>query len=398
MSILIKDKVQSEALLAVQSANYRCSVLASVGFGKTLLQWLIIKQMLEDGLLQPGARVLFQTCSRFLLDDFVQEHNLLLDKTGVNVIDQINLTVATYHSKKLNHFTYDLVLNDEVDMTGPVLREPLTKHTGYCVNVTGTVSHRREFSKLNWLEKNWPICYRMPLEDAIAKGLITDFETFVTYRTLSNQSYKKLFKNGKVLSEKDFYQYAWYYYEKNRTQFTLLSQAEADPKYTLTTAEEKSLKSHKYLMEKYQRAYLQLLYNMPSRIFPIKKYLSNLDPPTILWARTLKYLDTILGSKKVCRSQEHIDKFNQGLLPVMGTVKAFSRGKTPKAVNNLLMCGPIGSPEDFEQLLGRIIRPEKNNPNKVAKLHIFITLDTQEEVWFNKCRRTSFGVLNLRIK
>lgn len=434
----IRVQRQHECVEAIAEHDYNCYILASVGFGKTIMAFMVLRRMLDEGKLQEGDRVLFQTSGTSLIKGFDTELKIYEEIFEYDLSDKLEFMVATYQSRTLvTDIDFDFVINDEFDYVGSFYSEDFTYYPYRMLCMSGTLASKEKFNyrgvemtKKQWIEQRLPCAFNYPIEQAREDGIVVPFETEILYHNLSDRTKgPKMFKNQSYLwNEETFYQkargymaeYQFFDEDAFKQSFELTFNASdyigkrlrskplqailvgiTDPKvvkakvykYRLQAAK----KAARSRFDWYMKKAVGILQQCPSKVAPLRRKIFGLKGRTIVYAPNLAYLDKVVGKQRVIRPKTDIlERFNNKEINIIGTAKKILRGVTPVEVDNLVMVCPIGSATTFEQLIGRVIRLD-HRADKIAKLFIVVTLDTYEENWLARGCKRGGSVIDLNI-
>ena len=423
----MRDQRQRECIAAIKAKDYNCYIEACVGFGKTIMALRLMASMLEKKVLKPNSRILFQTSGTTLLAGFIEECAIYEEIFDTKL--DLQIETYCYQSRQLTKDTaYDYVINDEFYYPGEVYAADLDLYKGKALYMSGTVSSTSTFmymgvfiTKKEWIESKVPLAYKYSINDGQKDGVVTNFKTTILYHNLSTMRYGKIWTNQTFeFSEKEFYKkcieqtlkYRFFNPDDHLDRITEESKTKnmkrvKDPnvlKYFKTFDIEKAYILGKLETEEanytkkrnhYGSLATLLIANCPSKIAPLRAFIKNLPGRTVVWARHLDFLDSVIGKKNVIRTNE-LEEFNALKTNVIGTSKKIIRGVTPVLVDNLVMCLPTGSNTELEQLIGRVIRTD-TRVDKVANLFICITLDTYAEHWFRNGLKKGDSYIDLNI-
>jgi len=128
------------------------------------------------------------------------------------------------------------------------------------------------------------------------------------------------------------------------------------------------------------------LYSLPSKIEPAKKILSSLKGRTLVFTERTDILDKItpygVHSNKSDEANEKIlSSYMKGEIDTLGSVGKLKEGVNLPGLSNLLVVSYSSSDRDMIQKLGRVLRKDSE---EVGDVYIFVTKNTQEEIWYSK--------------
>ena len=128
----------------------------------------------------------------------------------------------------------------------------------------------------------------------------------------------------------------------------------------------------------------RILYNLESKIEPVKKLLSHLKDKTIIFGNSLSALEKVTPNVVSSNNSDDENKriredFDKGRIKVIGSFKKLKQGANLNDLDNIIIMSYYSTEKDLIQRLGRL-----RNKEKRGKVFIFVTQNTQEEVWFTK--------------
>lgn len=376
-----REQRQEEALNAILESDLKATVLCTVGFGKTILNYKVLFEALRLKKLKKGDRILFLTYTKALYGTYQEEALIYKEIFGKNPFDYFDIHMKCYQSKILekdNDFKY--IWCDEVDMIGEVTSRQFTNYDGYRVLMSGTLSDNQyvtsEVTKRDFVLKYAPLVYEYSTEQGIEEDILIPYKTvkIVHYPDETIRNYKP-FKNSYPTTERGYIN-------------------------TITSFIDKIRFQKPFLVKSMGSKLTQFLRTLPSKENKVKNLISRLEKQNnriLVFAKSIEFLESILGKEYVASGKEdNIDelkeKFNSGVIHKLGFSKSLKRGFTPKTVTpdetfkklSLILVHPIGNYEELNQIIGRTIRTEKLNPDKIATIYVFVTNSSYEENWFRR--------------
>lgn len=195
---IARSKAQDECKEAARKSGYNCSIIATVGFGKTKIMIDLAEELIEAGLVN---NILYLCDSRRLRDDTEGGFPAELNKWGSEKMkNMIRLECYQTACKWMNK-KFDLVLADEVDfsITTVYIRALLNNQYKYKLLVSGTLT----LEKKKILKEIAPIVYRFSTNDAEDAGVINKTEYYLyNYRLTKEESksYNSMTKKIAALS------------------------------------------------------------------------------------------------------------------------------------------------------------------------------------------------------
>lgn len=138
----------------------------------------------------------------------------------------------------------------------------------------------------------------------------------------------------------------------------------------------------------------KLLYDLPSKIESSKELLKILAGRTLVFGNSINSLkqitnDCISSHNKPDKNDEILNRFQTGKTDVIASFKMLEQGANLRGLNNIILHSYYGREKAFIQRLGR----GRLDVNKPINLIVFLTKETQEEVWF----KNMLGDFNVEI-
>ena len=192
-----RNKAQDAAKAAIRKANYNCSIIASVGFGKSKVMIDLAEELFQAGKIKS---ILYTCDNRRLRDSDTEGFPAELKKWGSKELQRMVRCECYQTTYKWVNEKYDLWLGDEIDMaiTPEYVKVALNNHFKYKILLSGTLSGPKE----KVLQKIAPIVYRLTGHDAEQKRVVNKTEYFCyNFRMTDEESkeYEKLTKKIKQL-------------------------------------------------------------------------------------------------------------------------------------------------------------------------------------------------------
>jgi superfamily II DNA or RNA helicase len=369
-----KDEVQQKALTAWIKAGKVGTAEIATGIGKTFLALHALYTMPKhDGKLHlflaetiDRERDLKQDIllyNQIFKRDVFYDYNLefhcyqtVFRWTGFNfgliIADEIHDSLSEAYSMFYKHNTYDAILG---------LSAKIDRSTRYVIdNIVIT--------KGELLDKVAPIIFKYSLKDGLQEGLSRRLNIHIIFHKLDDKL--KTVKAGSI--KKPFYQTEKASYEYWNSQHVLawheLNQDEKERKIRMT--------SHKRS---------RLLFELPSKVEAVKKILTKITGPTILFGNSIhslkKVTPNVITSKLKQEENDKIrDNFEKGIIWLIGAFKKLKQGANLSNLDNVILMSYYSTEKDIIQRLGRL----RMNEDKNGEVFILLTKDTQEEIWFRK--------------
>lgn len=362
--------------------------------GKTIVSFKCILRLYDEGFIKLGDKIRFRAeigKSRKKVI-FEEERKAGKEILGRDIFEMFNCDFYTYQSgPRLDNVIFEVY--DECDVISEQSSQVILQSKAkYKLGLTGTVSNPTSIfrTKLNdtlrnnvsqtskemklgklteritkgqFLELKLPIVFEYETHQAIADGILCNFQTILITHTLSKKlKYLQLTKKyNTLMSEQDYYNkcevYSKQYYKPE------------------------------YVRRIYSKKMVDLLYyNMESKKLVLKKLLSLLEGKTLVFSVGKKLLegcvDLIADSKNV---EEAIELFRKGKIKTLGSSKIIGRGISFPEVENIVFVSYYSTSTDMIQKLSRALLYKEG---KIANIYFIITNGTYEaNSWFPKINK-----------
>jgi superfamily II DNA or RNA helicase len=270
-----------------------------------------------------------------------------------------NIVYTTHLSiKKLSNYFFDLVILDEIHLLSEAQMEAVRKLV--CTKVlglTGTLSSLTETTLLEELEL--PVIATYPIEQAIAEGVIVDYEISVIKVPLDN--FTKIQYKTKLKTEKQQFDSYGYIINKMQssgqdTMFLRLSR-------------------------------MRIIQNSLAKLKATKKILSENSTDRILVFCGLTKIADALGIPSYHSKSTEKDIFQdfaEGKGNHLAVVKIGNTGVTYTPLNKVIINYFDSNAENLAQRINRCMAMEYNTPDKKAHIYIISSNEEVELKWLNK--------------
>lgn len=368
-----KDKVQQEALSAWQLTNKIGTCEIITGLGKTFIGLHALYTMPIDYSITHIFLAEVKDRRLDLIRD-IEKYNKIFNR---NVLGDYNLEFYCYQTVyKWKDKFFGLVIGDEIhDALSPAYSLFFKNNNykaiiGLSATVNTEVSYTTEngsYTKGDLLKKIAPICYSYGLDQGILEGTSRTLDVYIINHKLDDKN-KTVAAGNK---NKRFYQtekQAYDYWDKEHKKAWFIDNPDKrDLKIRIT--------SHKRST---------ILYNLDSKVKETIKLIAKLDTRTILFGNSidalLKVTPNIISSRNTDEVNNMIRyKFEKEEISLIGSFKKLKQGANLPNIDNCIIMSYYSTDKDFIQRVGRL-----RQNNKIGNIFIFLTLETQEEIWFSK--------------
>lgn len=369
----IREEVQQKALNSWLNVNKKGTLEIVTGLGKTFIALHALNTMPKND--KKIHLFLAETTSRKkdLFDD-IKKYNKIF-KT--NILRDYNLKFYCYQSAyKWKDKKFGLVIGDELhDALSPSysqfffnnnydaiigLSATINKATKYLIN-------NKVLTKGELLDKIAPICFTYTLDESSEAGTSRKLDIYVIQHKLDIKD--KTIKAGNA--KKVFYQTeeaSYKYWDARHKKSWYIEDIDKKNLQIRITSTKRS----------------NILYNLESKIKPVKELLNNIKGKTILFGNSLSALEKVTPNVVSSNNSEDKNKqlredFDNNKIQIIGSFKKLKQGSNLKDLDNVIIMSYYSTEKDLIQRLGRL-----RNKDKIGNVFIFVTMGTQEEVWFSK--------------
>lgn len=270
-----------------------------------------------------------------------------------------NITYTTHLSiKKHTGGVFDLVILDEIHLLSEAQIEAVKELK--CVSVlglTGTLASNTERTLNEELGLNVLATY--PIEQAIAEGVITDYEITVIKVPLDDKRIND-YKGKKRTEKRQFDSYAW-----------VIDQLERQGKATMFL----------------RLARMRIIQNSVAKMEKTREILAKYKQDRILvFCGVTKIADTlgIPSYHSKSTEKEIFTDFAEGKGNHLAVVKIGNTGVTYKPLNKVIINYFDSNAENLAQKINRCMAMEYNTPDKKAHIYIISSNEEVELKWLKK--------------
>jgi superfamily II DNA or RNA helicase len=273
-------------------------------------------------------------------------------------------TLICYASlKKIEADKFDLVVLDELHKITELNSSFFFDNFNQIERILGlTATKPHEEVKTNILERlNLHTLYKIGVEEAQHKNLISDFEIIIIKVPLSN--YPLTVKT------------------KNKTYST----TEIKRYKGLSSVINKYYDEGKVAPKNIIMARMRAIYNFKSKAIIAKNLIKSLikDNRILLFTKSIEICDNIAGKTNTYHSKTNSKaylKFLEGSSNLLGVVDSINEGVNLPDLDVVVIEQLNSQPREFIQRIGRGLRFK---PGHTAKIYIIVSENTQDEKWMN---------------
>lgn len=362
----IKDREQKKALNSWAKYNYKGSIIAGTGFGKSRCGVLAIGK-----LIQPGEKSLLLVPTTQLQAQFEEE----FIKWGYkDILPQVE--ILCYQSAyKLKDQHYSIVVCDEIHLgISPKYREFFENNTyDKLLCMTATTPEEDEYRA--YLTNLAPTRYKITLDECVSLGLVADYEIICIPVSLTEEE-QKAYKTANNLFVQSKYKLG---------QFDAFTQAKLilDKKIAGDAGAAK-------MFYKAIRDRATVVNHATSKISKSKELLEkHTEDKVLIFSGTTAFTDAMAEelkglsyhSKKSKKQREQIlEDFKSNKNKVLCSAKALNQGFNVEDASVGIIAGLSSKALPMVQRVGRLLRLNKE---KVGKVYILYVKGSQEEKWLN---------------
>ena len=376
----VKDTEQRAALNAWASHNFRGSIIAGTGFGKSRCGVVAINYVLKQ---IPKGRALLLVPTVQLQDQFKEE----FIKWGVEqCLDRVDI-ICYQSAYKLVDNHYDIVVCDEIHLGLSPKYRKFFKNNQYdrLLCMTATPPEEDEYRLL--LFKLAPTIYTITLDECVDLGLVAPYEIHCVPIKLTGEErseYSKInrrFVKHKLALGHDAF---------NAARIILGSSTSSGEMKAHAAGFYKAIRERKSIIDcatnKVEK-FRELVYaNLDKRIITFGGKNSFTDE----LAASVSPLAEVYHSKRSAKARkEALRRFKDEEVNVLCSTKALNQGFDVPNANFGIICGLTSKALSMVQRIGRLIRFKEG---KTGIVYVLYVEDSQEEKWLKNSVQKLNGV------
>lgn len=387
-----KNEVQQKAIKAWRNAGMKGTCEMNTGSGKTFVFLHALYEQPEDWNI---VHYFFAevTDRKKDLKEQIDKYNKIFNR---DVLGDYNLKFTTYQTAyKWKNKNIGLAGFDEIHFAATPEYSKLFYNNNFqaIIGLTATTDSDVYYESIKKTKGDIindiaPICFTYSMSDAIQDGTTRQLNIYVINHELDAKN--KTIKAGS--SKKPFYQTEVKYYEFWDNFFKKAIKTEVNYDKKPNESEDSFIKRiNKLEAEKNSKINIgmskrsKFLYNLPSKIEPTKRLLHRLKGKTIIFSNGLESLlkitkNTISSRNSTSQNNAIREAFDKGKINTIGSFKKLEQGANLDELDNNIIMSYYSKQRALIQRAGRL----RENGDKIGNLFIFVTKDTQEEIWFNK--------------
>lgn len=400
-----KDEIQNEVVKEFLKNNKVGTCEIITGFGKTFLFLKILNTF---------PKYKNDTIHLFLAEQKDRENDLLKDISKFNkiyncdILKEYNLQFQCYQTvRNWKGFKFGLVCADEIhDSISPEnckfyfnnINEGLLGLTAkfdgkkiydfsddqFLIDIFGKIY----VSKQEMLDLICPVIFKYDIEQAQIDNTSRKLNIFIFNHDLDKTN-KNILAGSK---NKPFYQTEEKMYNYLTEQFKKVINLEPFLNENLFDFEQRKNKQIINIINKRTK----FLHTLPSRFKLIRELLKYINDKTIIFGNSIEELEkltpNVISSKKTDDQNNEIRQlFDDNIIKIIASFKKLKQGANLEKVSNCIIHSYYSSEIDLIQRIGRL----RQDGNKEGNVFIFVSNNTQEEVWLNTML-SNFSNLNIK--
>ena len=370
----LRDAEQKKALNLWAKANFKGSIFAGTGFGKTRCGVIAAGETIirnDELSLKPAALVLVPTT--YLRDQFREE----FIKWGYeDVLDNVEFMCYQSAYKLVGHH-WDIVICDEIHLgLSPKYRKFFyTNIYDRLLCITATPPEEKEYR--DYLKNLAPTVFKMTLDECVEAGFVAKYEIVCVSVQLT--------KEEKILYTKANKSFVHWKYELG--QFDAFNKANEILKqsHALPSDKKKAIMFYRAIRNR-----KEIVDNASNKLLLLDTIINKYQGKKILTFGgsnefTNKMCDAINGvsyhsgiPKK--KRELNLELFKNNDVNILCSTKALNQGLDIPDAEMGIICGLTSKSLTMIQRVGRILRLKEG---KIGRVIILYVADTQEEKWLN---------------
>lgn len=363
------NDIQNQAVEALLSVDHgTCE--AATGIGKTFIFFKYLYKRRKNKEINKRSKIWFLAETNTRLRTLEEESIKFKEIYNLNPLEDFDIDFFCYQA--LPKGKVDIMCCDEVhNALSEIYKDVFKNDRRFTVCLSATIPRNlkvyrddeiRTLTKGELLEQVAPVVFQYSLDQGVADGVLSYFQTTIVNHKLNDEDkiIPSKIKGKEILqTEKAYYGYR--------------SRVMATPSY------------HKFYKAKCGREMARLLWHLPSKVNTVKNLLKILNGKTIIFGVELDILRKITPNVVEGSDDKFnngiIDKFNSGKINVIASAKKLKQGITLEGVTNCILVSYYSQSWHTIQQLGRIVRFKEG---KIANLYIIKTYGTLEDKWLKE--------------
>lgn len=367
-----KNKIQMQAVKAWLKNNKKGTLEIITGLGKTFCALHALYEMPKDDKIhlflaevKDRKKDLYEDILKYneiFNRDVLKDYNFKFKcyqgvykkknlKLGLVIADEIHDACTPSYSKFFKNNSYDALIG---------LSATIDRNTSY-------KTESKVFTKGEILDSICPVVYKYGFKKAYKEGTTRKLKVNIIHHELDKT--KKVIKSGG--KKNSFYQTeekAYKYWSKRHAQSWFIFDSEKKKLMIRITAKKRN----------------DILYKLASKVEEVKKLTNNINTRSILFGNDinslLKITPNTISSYNKDEENSYIRKqFENGKINLIASFKKLKQGANLPNIDNCIIMSYYSSSKDLIQRIGRL----RDNGN-LGNIFIFVTKETQEEIWFTK--------------
>lgn len=386
-----KDKIQKKAInLWVKKG--KCNTVEIVtGLGKMFIGFHALYTMPKDDKIHLFLAEVTDRKKDVLKQ--IKLYNKIFDR---DVLNDYKLKFYCYQTVyKWKNKSFGLIIADEIaDSISPSYSQfYFNNKYDALIGLTAFINRKTFYelengdfiTKGELLNKIAPVCFNYGMRESKLEN--TSRNTVINVIENRLESSLKTIKGGS--KKKPFYQTEQKAYEYWNNRFNKAINKIIDVSHIIDS-DKRTKEYNKQFDKKEKDIFLSsrrrsdILYKAINKIKQTKILLNHLKSKSIIFSNDLdclsKVTPNVISSRNSPAQNDKIrDDFDEGRITTIGSFKKLKQGANLKDLDNVIMMSYYSTEGDYIQRVGRL-----RDNGEIGHIFIFLTKDTQEEIWFNK--------------
>jgi len=377
MGIIVDKKKEilgDSAYTAWKRNKSKGTIQMATGTGKTFVSLRAIRDAPE----RSRILILYEETSR--KEGFLKEIKKFNELYNLNITKGKTIIYWTYQKAyKLDSYFFDLVIADEIhDSLTPsyfdfYLNNAFDKIMGLSATIDRDKKYPNGYTKGSYLDSVAPVCFTYNIGQSQKDKVSRELAIYVIKHKLDNFN-KNILAGNK---SKKFKTTELKNYEFWNKRYEQLFYSEENDK-------------REFLISRALSKRTKILYELPSKIKEVRSLISYLKGQVLVFGNSIEALNkvtinTVSNKNSNDKNKEIRKNFDDGKIKVMASFKKLKQGANINKLDNVILMSYYGKELDFIQRVGRL----RKDGTKVGNVFIFVTENTQEEIWFKKMKSES---------
>ncbi|NCD06232.1 MAG: hypothetical protein EOL97_08940 [Spirochaetia bacterium] len=346
-----RDEILQEAL-EVTCSNYRCTIAATMGIGKTLLGLLTMEKELQKN----GNSHFLVVIPKLVLKNTWKEESI--KHKLEHVFKYVSFT--TYRSLSKIELDYDIIVLDECHNLLYSHDANLSKFKNKIIGLTGTPPKVPKSEKGIMVNAYCPVKYSYITDEAIEDNILNDYKIYIHSIDLEDKE-----KTVEISTKKGTFTNT----ERNTYNYWCRRIEES----------EMTMNFKRLQIDRIMR--MKALQTFKSKENYARILVTKINEKCLIFANTKEQADRLCSVSYYSgnpNNKINLENFITGKEKILSSVQQLKEGVNIPNLKNIIILHSYSNERQFSQKLGRILRLAKD---EVASVHLLMYKNTVDEEW-----------------